>query len=317
MALPVSILGIEDYSMAKFLDEYTQRNNSYTKKCIFNVGHGSGFFSEINFMIFAMTYCDREKIKFTLYSDNANFSNENGWEEFFIPFCEKNHHPLNKYNYRHLSRKGTFSRKVKSFRRRLQNVFVKKLIGTDYFTYDVFIWEDMKGFNSWEELLDSSKEYALCAWRFNEQTQKEVDLLCNELAMPKDYVGLHVRRGDKLALENLDTPTSKLYMDAVQKISQVKNIFVFCDDYRDFEELQSNYKDYTFYTFCKASEQGYFHHEYSARPWEERRADMIKLLANIEILRASKHTIGTWIANPSHFLAMVMPKDLFHFVEKV
>ncbi len=302
--------------MIDFIEKYRERNNSYSKTCIFNVGYDSGFFSEINHMIFSMAYCDKEKIKFTLYSDNANFSNENGWKEFFLPFCEENHSCLNRYNFRALRKNPIgIKRKIKKIRRLLRSFFVKRLCCVEYFTYDVFLGEDLKCFTSFEELSEVSYEYAKMVWHFNEHTQTEVTQLINSLNLPDNYMAIHVRRGDKLALEGQKTAEHLNYINQIKELGLSQNVFVFCDDYKDYLAVKELGSDYTFFTLCKSNEEGYFHQDFSKRPWKERRADMIKLFANIEILRKAEYTIGTRIANPSLFLNIIMPKEKFAYVE--
>jgi hypothetical protein len=48
-----------------------------------------------------MAYCLDNRISFSLYSKDANFKIENGWTDYFLPFCEehnnKNH---SRFNYR-------------------------------------------------------------------------------------------------------------------------------------------------------------------------------------------------------------------------
>lgn len=88
--------------MADLLSQYTKLNNSFKKKLVFRLGMEAGFFSEYNNMILAMLYCLEHKIKFTLYSKDANFGYNEGWNDYFLPFCEDVYHPvLKKYNHRY------------------------------------------------------------------------------------------------------------------------------------------------------------------------------------------------------------------------
>ena len=51
-------------------------------------------------MILGMLYCLRKRIRFSLYSSDANFAYLKGWTDYFIPFCEESgnilHHWLNR-----------------------------------------------------------------------------------------------------------------------------------------------------------------------------------------------------------------------------
>lgn len=87
--------------MFDFDKKYKELNDSFAQTLVFKVGANSGFYSEINNMIFAMLYCLDNKIKFKITSLDANFSNAKGWQEYFIPFCEEYNSVFHsKYNHR-------------------------------------------------------------------------------------------------------------------------------------------------------------------------------------------------------------------------
>mgnify|MGYP000360364488 CR=1 FL=1 len=71
--------------------QYRLLNSSFKKTMIYHVGIDAGFFTEYTYMIHAMLYCLQHKIQFKLYSDDANFGWEKGWEDCFVPFCEQVH----------------------------------------------------------------------------------------------------------------------------------------------------------------------------------------------------------------------------------
>lgn len=75
----------KDYlSHEEFLElkrKYTEFNNNCKDSIIYHVGTGAGLYSELGSMLECMVYCYINKIKFVLYADDANFSN-NGWTDF-------------------------------------------------------------------------------------------------------------------------------------------------------------------------------------------------------------------------------------------
>lgn len=80
---------------SQLVEHYRQVNDSFTKSLIYHVGCNAGFHSEVDAMMQCMLYCYKNRIKFILYADDANWANGRGWECFFEPFCEMNHNPLN------------------------------------------------------------------------------------------------------------------------------------------------------------------------------------------------------------------------------
>ena len=74
--------------------KYRLLNSSFKKTMIYHIGIDAGFFTEYTYMLHAMLYCLQHKIQFKLYSDDANFGWEKGWEDCFAPFCEQVHEPF-------------------------------------------------------------------------------------------------------------------------------------------------------------------------------------------------------------------------------
>lgn len=74
--------------------KYRLLNSSFKKTMVYHIGIDAGFFTEYTYMLHAMLYCLQHKIQFKLYSDDANFGWEKGWEDCFAPFCEQVHEPF-------------------------------------------------------------------------------------------------------------------------------------------------------------------------------------------------------------------------------
>ena len=74
--------------------KYRLLNSSFKKTMIYHIGIDAGFFTDYTYMLHAMLYCLQHKIQFKLYSDDANFGWEKGWEDCFAPFCEQVHEPF-------------------------------------------------------------------------------------------------------------------------------------------------------------------------------------------------------------------------------
>lgn len=80
-------------------NQYDSINNSYKKTLVYHLGVDAGFFSEYCNMLYAISYCLLHKIRFTLYSVDANFGKERGWQDYFQPFfyevSDDFHHTMN------------------------------------------------------------------------------------------------------------------------------------------------------------------------------------------------------------------------------
>lgn len=337
---------IQDKNMD--LNDYQRLNKSFSKKLIFHLGTGSGFFSEYNNMLRAMAYCLKNKIQFVLYSADATFSHQKGWLDFFEPFTDElneSFHSL--YNKRFLNRSIT-----RSFIRYIRGILVtikfrekyghllqyskfyrepkliknfKRDYNFNYFTYD--LWSsfqemdlskkiELNGFFS-GAVSELMKELDKIIWHFNEKIEIEVENLVGSLNLPSNHFGMQIRGGDKF-LENtlLDY---KLYFQTLikKKKSYVDTnaVFVLTDDFRIIENIKVTFPQFEIFTLCTTNEIGYFNETFKDETEQERKQKMIRLLASIQILANSVLFIGTESANPGKYLKLRLGKSKFYSLD--
>lgn len=289
------------------VDQYKKINNSYKRKLVYHLGSEAGFFSEYNNMILAMLYCLKHKIRFELYSKDANFGVKKGWEDYFEPFCFESLDPYHaKLNHRHP--KG-LTLKIKIITR-----YFKLTTKTTFLTYEIWPKFRNKTFSTEKfdipslEICGNVREAAgqlnNIIWNYNKPTANEVLSLILRLKLPEKYVGMHIRGGDKFI--EWEKVEADIYMNIIDENSIVKDIFVLTDDYRIMIELKGKYPKYNFYSLCNDSEMGYYHAEFSRINSSQKRNDMIKLFASIDVLSKSELFVGTFSSNPGMYLGMRM-----------
>lgn len=292
------------------LADYQKINNSFRNELVFHLGATSGFYSEFNNMVLAMAYCLNGGIRFTLYSDDANFKVEKGWQDYFLPFCEEKHgRVFAKYNLRDSDPFFVLSGFISKMKFQLWRLFHRHT----FLTFDVF--QNIRT-TSFERAKLSCKELGLAdlglrdfcheivdmIYVFNEKTKMEINSLMSEVDIPENFIGFHIRGGDKI-IEADNIHYSK-YIEMAESKSETRNAFVLTDDYTIIEQLRENYKTWNFYTLTREEERGYYHADFVSKSVEERNNDLIKLFASIEFLRKSEIFIGTFSSNPGMFLGM-------------
>lgn len=292
-----------DFEILK--QEYAAENAAYEKKMIFHVGSGAGLFSELGAMLECMCYCHANGIAFSLYADDANFAGQNGWTELFEPFCEMKHHPDNKkYNYRYKNYHRVKGIAVPNmlFRRYLFPDHLKRVEHVDYLTQDLF-----------DDIVSAKFRYSKISWplfgiggvvrdeyakltplalRYNAETAKEIANLVDSLNLPEHFASIQIRGGDKVQ-EFTDIIDAEFCTKLIEeKIKGTNNIFVFTDDYRNVEYIKKTHQEWSVFALTRPDECGYYNAKFNALPWAERRQDIIKLLAIVEICIRSDHHIG-------------------------
>ena len=299
-------------NLSDFWKKYNKINDSYKEVCIY-LGIGTGFFSEFNNMVLAILYCLVNKIKFKLYLINAKgFPNNKGWQEFFMPFC-------NELMYNSDTEFNSILKFYKNYTEVLLPI-MKEKYGISYFTADIF--DNMRDndfrnfhFNIKElgiegDLRNAFGIIAKNLFRFNDETQKEINKLVDSLNLPKRYIGFHIRAGDKITEAELVEPEK--YMKSVEKYTDIKDIFISTDDYSIVEKLQNKYESkYNIYTLTNKKELGYNQCSFESSNKNEKYNHLIEFFASIEILLNSELCFGSYSSNPSIFLGAVLGKSKF------
>lgn len=287
-------------------------NKSFRKKFIFHLGSDAGFFSEYNNMILAMLYCLTNKIQFILYSKDANFGFERGWTDYFFPFCdESNDNFHKKYNFRNYD----FIQQRLSKKDRLKIKIYKLFNRIDFLTQD--LWLLIRDRNHEHEiynipelgivnspLRDACRCIIYMTWKYNTETELYIKKKIESLELPPEYIGFHIRRGDKHIEQNLVDTFN--YLKKAEEVSYIRDTFILTDDYKVITEVMSSHAHWNIFTLCEKSESGYEHAKFKKQDRTIIKNAHIKLFASLDILSNSTYFIGTLGSNPGMFLGMRM-----------
>lgn len=287
----------KELSYQEQLALYNKVNNSFKKKMIYHVGVDAGFHSEVDAMMECMLYCYLNGIKFVLYADDANFTGGNGWNEFFESFCEENHDKLNRIaNFR-------YPVQIHKIRYKILQTILKIRNDADYLTADIFAkciprelsqttmvkWDE---FNINGSIFSEFAKLRNIALHFNEKTKNEVEKMINTLNLPPNYVSIQFRGGDKILefdkLMDVDSTLKRIEDNHIN----IKDLFVFTDDYRFVMELRQKRPEWNIYTLTGEEEKGYDNATFNRMDWTDKRKNMIKLFAAIEVCMRSPLHLG-------------------------
>lgn len=269
------------------------------QKLIFHIGHSAGFYSEFNNMVLAILYCHRHNIEFGIYSKDANFGYENGWNDFFLPFCKETkwngHHYINK---RYDNPKGG--------KRKLLMDIYKFIHPHTYLTPD--LWNDFRHIDQTEmatkEVRDASKPIVDQIYRFNKHTQVEIDRLMKRINIDGPYIGFHIRGGDKTS-EHCILEIER-YISKAEFLTSIRTAFVYTDDYDFIIDLKKHYPEWKFFTLTPETDHGYFHDSFVKMDSKLKTTKSINMFASMEYLKNAELTFCTFSSNPGMFLGMCM-----------
>ena len=286
--------------------EYRRINESFAKRMIFHVGFGGGLYSELNSMMEFMLFCYQHHIRFELYADDANFSKPggNGWEELFEPFCPISHDPLNqKANYRPTD----YLSQIRPHRLWTKGYYypqkLKRNTGADYLTQDIWCmcisdafkqseikWELFGMDGTCETEFAKLSSVAICP---KPEIRQKMDALIAGLNLPEHYISMQVRGGDKY-LEYDKLVEADAFIEKVETLGLSHlPLFIFTDDYRNVTYLREKRPEWKLMTLTREDERGYYNNEFNKQDWEFRKANLIKLLAIIEVCVKADLHIGS------------------------
>lgn len=301
-------------------EAYQQLNSSFKRTLVYHIGIDAGFFTEYTYMIHAMLYCLTHQIQFKLYSSDANFKYDKGWTDYFQPFCEEIkdsfHH---KYNLHAIP--SWFKIIARSWEEKRSDLLKWKLkvsichvIGSliAWFKYGkrTYLNQHVR-FNSNQQFyipqLDIKGDYLHAfnkmvdiTWHLNKEVEEEGNRLMQNLNLPEKYAGCQIRGGDKITEVNL---YSTEFIASKLRDLPDKDIFVLTDDYRLFEEMQTNpLSNIQYYTLCAPDEKGYINKNFTETEGNAKRKQMFRFLISIQILLHAQIFVGSITTGPSLFL---------------
>jgi hypothetical protein len=269
-------------------------------------------------MILAILYCLKHKIRFVLYSKDANFGYKDGWNDFFEPFCKQ----TTCFIHRHLNVRLFTTRKQHGFIKwRLKGVFAQKLAEIikifapfSYFTQD--LWRilfniemlneeydipelDIKG-----DFVHACKRLVELTWNYNSSTKEDVEKIMNKCFLPDKYISCHVRRGDKNT--ESDYVSLEKYIKYLEKY-EISDVYVSTDDYTVYKMLQKEKPEWKWHTLCNISDKGYDQSIFNNINDEQKKNHIVELFASVEIMNKSTLFIGTKTSNLGLFMSIYNP----------
>jgi hypothetical protein len=263
-----------------------------------------GFFCEYNYMLVGILHCLMTNRRFALSSRSSPYLQPSGWNEFFEPFCPQFESALLDILDRGFARGPAY----RNLRGRLRKFLLLSIVRPLFFPWmktmienwdaigelakqdQVDVWVD--GVRERRPLLAALQAIHQDVWRYNESTQASIEARIAALALPRRYAALHVRRGDK----DIDCPHTKeeIYVERLEALSGLKDVYVFTDEYGCVETLRRLRPEWNTWCLCPHNMRGYFHSEFIRKSSTERREDTLRMLVEIEILRAAEIFVGTF-----------------------
>ncbi len=308
------------------LTSYQQVNESFSRRMVYRVGVDCGFFAEMDYMVNAMIYCLAHRIRFQLYSDDANFGTGVGWTEYFRPFCEEVHETFHqKYNFHRLpswpgivrlcrSQKslGPVAWKVK----KTLKTFIGRVVSYRAYGEKVLFAQDVPNEPEHRCILpelgidgDYMSTFSLLArmvWRPHPDIQQLEACYKQKLSLPCIYSGVQIRGGDKVTETRLidgKTLIEKL------NLHDGDNLFILTDDYRQFLQAREDFPQLRLLTLCQENQTGYNHKQFCREGSQSKKKAIMRLIISVDLLLHCSSFMGSITTGPSIFIMKLRNGD--------
>lgn len=318
---------MNDKQRDDFVALYSRVNESFTRTLVFHAGIDAGFFAEFKYIVNAVLFCLQNKIRFILYSSDANFAVERGWDDFFKPFCTEVTDTFHsRYNVHTLP-------PMSELRQRNPHIGIVKLVAWKFKTFLCAIVCRIKSrvcygrdtLSAYDvpvnpashycipemsmdcDYLEAFRKIADMMWRFNDDMSRRMNTIIETLALPPHYAGMQIRGGDKITEVSLLPPA--IFVDTLRHVSPLRDVLLLTDDYGILEKMHREYPDYTWHSLCAPSEAGYVNAAFAHTAASAKKEQMTRFLAQVDALLRSDAFVGSITVGPSLFvLQMLYPR---------
>ena len=304
-----------------------QKINKKERKLVFYLA-GFGFGYEVGALLLsAVLYCLDQEIEFVLDSRDWTGTHNRGWEDYFLPFCQKHH----RRNWEHF-----FLRFFNKMRRNKSSWIWRLLLFTEKKLSEVIFRSvpfhtvlpvihsrqfKRKNFNIPAlgiegDLFHAKQRILEIVYRHNDEINTVIDAQNETLNNFKPYISVHIRRGDKIAeVENTEIVE---YIDKIKQNTptNINNIFIASDDHSAIQEFKKICPSHwNIKTFCTPHKKGHDSFMFSYEKNKKiKKQHMIDLFIDIHLLKESEFFIGTHTSNVGRFIALFKGKDKCHSV---
>ena len=291
-----------------------------TQKIIYSLT-SRGLFSEIFNLLLAIVYAklNNKKILINTYQWNARINK--GWEDYFEPtikcvnniFTSQNKIYTNKiwigniyYNskdYLHfyffywINRIYTFIN---------TNVELSDKVFTKVRSERYFLEENN------EDLVNSMSSALKDIFKLNKNSMFFINDQKKKIALPDDYIGVHIRRGDKIVRKEMNEIDLDRYISEIAKHKGCcRNVYIATDDCSILDYVKQELNNININVFYNSNikQHGFVEGVFNTKKIEEKYFDTLNTLLDVDILSKSCFFIGTYSSNLSRIIPLMLGFD--------
>ncbi|MEQ8580130.1 MAG: hypothetical protein RIC30_06160 [Marinoscillum sp.] len=281
-----------------------------------------GFYSEINNLILGYLFALDQGHPFKLYSKDWISAYDRGWQDYFVPFCEETDdehlaHPtiLPHDPFTHWRLNLVYHR---------LKILKKKILRQPFFAQDLYYdFRETsflsKNFNLPQydltgDIFSVSRGLMKQILTFNPATKQYLDEGLKLAKLPKQYIAMHIRRGDKVSGKKWEANRIDIrdYFEmAIKARPALKDVFIATDDFAVIRESRLLYPEFTIHTLCSEEKAGHDEATFAQMTPMLRKKETLAFLLESEIMKMADIFIGTYSSNVGKAMALLRDQNTY------
>lgn len=281
-----------------------------------------GLFSEILNLALAKSYADFMGMTIIINTRNWNARIQKGWNDYFLPTlpCINSFWTSQVYVTGRKKRIGLRDWYHSPFRVVLHYILcvanqLYQKIDNSFLLNDE-IYERMRSNDfvcrmSKSDIFIQYKKIIAELFIFNNDIKSRICSLKSQIGLPEKYIGVHIRRGDKISTHEMDNIDIEQYIyEIMNKGSISKNVYVATDDHSIISIIHEKLHPlgFTIYHNIYVSQEGFNEKKYNKKSKIDKFNDTLYTLLDIDILRGATFFIGTYSSNLSRIIPCFIDK---------
>lgn len=281
-----------------------------------------GLYSELFNLCLANVYAQQKHLSLKLNTCLWNARIKKGWQDYFEPTLESSNNPLPAQDKVYTNEKPWIGKIYYNpyaffsyYYRLLLNKFYLVLHPNHLLTKDVFNDMRSKGFihdvlgkNAFNHMALSFKQLYL----LNDDTKEMIRQRSEELELPNCYIGVHIRRGDKISSKEMQDIHLDRYINAIKKHNDISsNVYIATDDISIIDIIKQKVESLhinIYYNRLNHS-QGFIESEFNEASMQVKKEETLNVLLDMDILIHSQFFIGTYTSNLSRVVPFFLGLD--------
>lgn len=281
-----------------------------------------GLYSELFNLCLAIVYANHNQKYLKLNTWLWNSRIKKGWEDYFEPTLDCSNNPFSAQDKVYTNEKPWFGKiyyKPKEFfsfyYRLILNYIYHILHPNHLLTKDIFKVMRSKEFI---HVILGENAFSLMASTFkqlyvlNNHTKNHLKQRIDGLRLPNDYIGVHIRRGDKITSKEMQEIRLDKYINAIITHKDIcSNVYIATDDISIINIIKEKLLSYGFNIFHNSQNKstGFIEADFNSTSKQTRQEETLNVLLDMEVLIHSNFFIGTYTSNLSRVVPFFLGLD--------